>query len=150
MLKNLAGATAAGGTLAMAWSAYTRRPLSFLADPDALDERRRPVVAAGTLTAAPAETTNSCKHDSQSPDSLLHVATRAAVLSSITAISRAYLEITGVSVSGLDRFHDHLNAAEQTGRPVLTVANHMSVYDDPIVLSYIAPRAAYTAPRRHR
>ena len=73
--------------------AYTRRPLGFLADPDALDKRGARG-GRGSRAAAPAERPTAAS-DSQSPDSLLHVATRAAVLSSITAISRAYLEITG-------------------------------------------------------
>ena len=167
MLKRMMGASATTFSIALAWSAYTRRPLSHVADPDVLDERRHPVslsAAAPTNThgaatspapvALPSNTTATNatnKHDSHSDDSLLHVAARAATLSVITALSRAYLEITGVSVIGLDTFHAHLEAAELTGRPVLSVSNHMSVYDDPIILSYIAPRAAYTtAPRRHR
>jgi monolysocardiolipin acyltransferase len=140
MLKRLVGASATTGAIAMAWSAYTRRPLSHLADPGALDDQRRPSSTAVVDT-----------HDSRAADSLLHVATRAATLFVVTAASRAYLEATGVSVLGLDAFHTHLAAAARTGRPVLTVSNHMSVYDDPIILSYIAPRAAYTtAPWRHR
>ena len=82
LLKRLLGASATTGAVAMAWSAYTRRPLSHLADPGALDDRRRPTGGGGGGGGART-------HDSRAADSLLHVATRGAVLSVVTAVSRA-------------------------------------------------------------
>lgn len=145
-LGAFAASAAIGGTYA--WTCYYRRPLSSLADPELVNQARRPV---GDLSAGDGTVSMSSSHSSFFEDTVPAKVSRAFTLSIVTGMCQAYLSMAGVSVEGLKRFHKYLDDSEATGRPILTVSNHMSVYDDPIIVSFIAPFSFHTTQTyRHR
>ena len=56
----------------------------------------------------------------------------------------------GVTIDGAERLHDAARAAAtRGGAPLITVANHHSVLDDPVVITLVSPDAVLV-PRRTR
>lgn len=134
---------------------HERRPYSTICDPEMYHsdhQLRSPSSSSNTDRKA---TFRSFREDSLSSSFM-----RSFTLSAVTGLCRAYLSTCQVNIKGLNEFHDILEKSwsveddtkdDINGRPILTVCNHMSTIDDPIIISRIAPTCAYTShPNRHR
>ncbi len=150
----LVAAALAGG---YGYTCYSRRPLSPVADPARFDaahrlrpppRRRRAAdadAADGNLPAAP--TPSPPRRSFRAPTLASDLAS-AFTLAASTALCQAYLATCDVSIERLDAFRALLADARRDGAPVLTVSNHMSTVDDPVIVSTLVPLAdALRSPR---
>lgn len=72
-----------------------------------------------------------------------------AILSGVATASRAFLtKYHGLEVAG----SEHMSAALQrpTGQALITVCNHVSAIDDPMVVANIVPQEYYDKPQSLR
>ncbi|KAI1344316.1 hypothetical protein F5Y15DRAFT_424515 [Xylariaceae sp. FL0016] len=80
-------------------------------------------------------------------------ATSSLVIGAVSALSRAFLYgLNTVEVSGLQRFLDILdkrNDPEQRDRGLITVSNHISILDDPLMWGVLPLQYAFN-PSNHR
>jgi 1-acyl-sn-glycerol-3-phosphate acyltransferase len=80
---------------------------------------------------------------SQPLERALHALGRRVVISVTTSLSTFLLPLRStVEVHNLDRLHRFADRPRADGAPLITVANHHSVLDDPAMMSFIAPTAA--------
>lgn len=154
MLRKWIGATV---PLAMSYAYVTheRRPFSPLADPNLYPHNDHELLSPSDRTQPISEIFRSFRQDSISSNLM-----RSFTLSAITGLCRFYLSSCDVNIQGLDQFHAILQQSwptlqedsktTTTSRPVLTVSNHMSTLDDPIILSRIAPMSCLSNVERHR
>jgi len=144
-----------------AYITYDCRPFSTYNDPEQYHADHRTILPT-TPRSNPGKEFRSTRDESLSASLM-----RSFTLSAITGLCRAYLSTCDVNIEGLETFHTILQQSREPlpssttasstfttafqGRPVLTVCNHMSTIDDPIILSRLAPVSAYTNhPERHR
>ena len=72
----------------------------------------------------------------------LHALGRRVVISVTTGLAKFLIPLRStVEVHNLDRLHRFADRPRAGGAPLITVANHHSVLDDPAMMSFIAPAA---------
>ena len=154
MLRKTAVVATSTILVGCAYTTYQRRPFSTFNEPELYHHDHQ------LLHPVDREKSNENKFRSFQVDTISSKIVRSLTLSAVTGLCRAYLSTCNVEIINLDKFHAILNqsweAAQrqdyENGRPVLTVSNHMSTIDDPIIISRIAPMAmlAPSGVKRHR
>ena len=141
-MRRLVFGTSAAVLGASALELYQYRPAHLLPSPEPLvkidDESCREKARSVALKRSTEE------------DSMLQRIGRSVVISSVCSLSLFFLRVLN-TVEERGR-QDFLRLLENPpdDRPIITVSNHISTLDDPVWLSFIAPRSSYVFTEKMR